>query len=138
MVSYAKVAKPPTWLTLDSSCWIEYLRDTPRAELFAAAAENSEQLIVPIVTIYEVTKKLRRELNAKVAAYAEAIMCRGQVVDFDLALSRAATLHALPLADSLIYATTQAHGATLWTQDQHFEGLAGVKYFPKTILTGSD
>ena len=131
MVSQIKRAKPPEWLTLDSSCWIEYLRDTPRAELFAVAAENSERLIVPIVTIYEVTKKLRRELNAKVAAYAEAVMCRGRVVDFDLTLSRAAIANSLPLADSLIYATAQAHGAMLWTQDQHFEGLAGVQYFPK-------
>ena len=131
MVSQIKRAKPPEWLTLDSSCWIEYLRDTPRAELFAAAAENSERLIVPIVTIYEVTKKLRRELNAKVAAYAEAVMCRGRVVDFDLTLSRAAIANSLPLADSLIYATAQAHGAMLWTQDQHFDGLPGVQYFPK-------
>ena len=132
MLGQAKTAKPATWLTLDSSCWIEYLRDTPRAELFAAAAENSDQLIVPVVTIYEVTKKLRRELDAKVAAYAEAVMCRGRVVEFDLTLSRAAIAYALPLADSLIYATAQANGATLWTQDQHFEGLAGVQYFPKT------
>jgi predicted nucleic acid-binding protein len=36
----------------------------------------------------------------------------------------------LPLADSLIYATAQSGGATLWTQDEHFSGLAGVKYFP--------
>ena len=131
MVTHVKTAKSPEWLTLDSSCWIEYLRDTPRAELFAAAAENSERLIVPIVTIYEVTKKLRRELSAKVAAYAEAVMCRGRVVDFDLSLSRAAIANSLPLADSLIYATAQAHGAMLWTQDQHFDGLPGVQYFPK-------
>jgi len=131
MATRAKATKPPGWLTLDSSCWIEYLRDTPRAELFAIAAENPDQLIVPIVTVYEVTKKLRREISAKVAAYAEALMCRGRVIDFDLPLSRAAIAHALPLADCLIYATAQAHDATLWTQDQHFEGLTGVKYFPK-------
>ena len=131
MATRAKTAATPVWLTLDSSCWIEYLRDTKRAELFAIAAENPEHLIVPIVTIYEVTKKLRREISAKVAAYAEALMCRGRVIDFDLALSRAAITHALPLADSLIYATAQAHAATLWTQNQHFEGLPGVKYFPK-------
>ena len=119
------------WVTLDSSCWIEYLRDTPRAELFASAAENSQQLIVPIVTIYEVTKKLHREISPKVAAYAEALMCRGRVIDFDIALCRAAIGSALPLADSLIYATAQSHGAVLWTQDQHFEGLAGVNYFSK-------
>ena len=37
----------------------------------------------------------------------------------------------LPLADSIIYATAQAHGATLWTQDAHFDGLPGVRYTPK-------
>ncbi|MDO9400328.1 MAG: type II toxin-antitoxin system VapC family toxin [Polaromonas sp.] len=131
MATRTKTAITPVLLTLDSSCWIEYLRDTPRAELFAIAAENPEQLIVPVVTIYEVTKKLRREISAKVAAYAEALMCRGRVIDFDLPLSRAAITNTLPLADSLIYATAQAHDAILWTQDQHFEGLPGVKYFPK-------
>ena len=119
------------WVTLDSSCWIEYLRDTPRAELFASAAENPDQLLVPIVTIHEVTKKLHREISPKVAAYAEALMCRVRVIDFDLALCRAAIGSTLPLADSLIYATARTHGAVLWTQDQHFEGLPGVNYFSK-------
>jgi toxin FitB len=124
-----KSAQPVQKLTLDSSCWIEYLRDTPRAELFAKAAEHPENLVVPVITIYEVTKKLRREISARVAAYAEALMCRGQVIDIDLTLVRSAIEANLPLADSLIYTCAQAHGATLWTQDRHFEGLAGVKYF---------
>ena len=58
-------------------------------------------------------------------------MCRGRVIDFDLPICRTARGNALPLADSLIYATAQAHDATLWTQNQHFENLPGVKYFPK-------
>jgi predicted nucleic acid-binding protein len=37
----------------------------------------------------------------------------------------------LTLAVSLIDATARAHGAELWTQDRHFEGLAGVRYFAK-------
>lgn len=122
----------PAWVTLDSSCWIEYLRDTPRAELFTSAAENPDQLIVPIVTIYEVTKKLHREISPKIAAYAEALMCRGRVIDFNLAICRTARGSTLPLADSLIYATAQSHGAVLWTQNQHFEGLDGVNYFSKS------
>ena len=39
--------------------------------------------------------------------------------------------HKLPLADSLIYAITLAHKATLWTQDADFKGLPHVRYFPK-------
>jgi hypothetical protein len=32
------------------------------------------------------------------------------------------------MADSFIYATAQAFGATLWTQDDHFKGLPRVNY----------
>jgi predicted nucleic acid-binding protein len=32
------------------------------------------------------------------------------------------------MADSLIYATARAQGAMLWTQDDHFSDLPGVKY----------
>ncbi len=128
-------AKPgPALIVLDSSCWIEYFRDTPRADLFASVAEASERLIVPTITIYEVTKKMRRELDTSIAAFSESVMCRGRVIDIDLATVRQAVTFNLPLADSLIYAIAQAHKAILWTQDAHFEGLAGVRYFAKTSL----
>ena len=37
----------------------------------------------------------------------------------------------LPMADALIHATALLHHATVYTQDQHFEGLAQVRYFAK-------
>ncbi len=129
MATRAKAARQAGLIVLDSSCWIEYLRDSSRADLFAAAVEAPEHLIVPVITIYEVTKKLRRELNAATAAYAESVMCLGQVIAFDPELSRKASTLDLPLADSVIYATAQAHLATLWTQDARFQGLEGVKFF---------
>jgi predicted nucleic acid-binding protein len=49
----------------------------------------------------------------------------------DVSLALEAGQLDLPMADSLIYATVVRHGATLWTQDADFEGLAGVKYFPR-------
>jgi predicted nucleic acid-binding protein len=39
--------------------------------------------------------------------------------------------HKLPLADSIVYATAQAVGALVWTQDADFDGLAGVKFWRK-------
>ena len=129
MASRKPVPHPAQRIVLDSSCWIEYLRDSNRADLFAAAVESPEQLVVPVITIYEVTKKLQRELSSQVAAFAESLMCRGTVVDIDLALCNAAIGNRLPLADSLIYATAQAQDAVLWTQDAHFDGLAGVRHF---------
>jgi predicted nucleic acid-binding protein len=52
------------------------------------------------------------------------------VVDVDAGLATAAARFPLPLADSIIYATAQRHSAILWTQDEHFEDLPGVKFFP--------
>ncbi len=38
----------------------------------------------------------------------------------------------IPMADSIIWATTLRHGATLWTQDEDFKNIKGnVKYFSK-------
>jgi len=55
----------------------------------------------------------------------------GRVIDLDTTLAREAARLSLPLADSLIYATAMRNGATLWTQDEHFKALPGVRYFPK-------
>jgi len=118
-------------IVLDSSCWLEYFAETPYAARFDAVIENPQALIVPVITIYEVIKKTARERGQELASIALTLMQQGRIVELDLNLALAATAHNLPLADSLIYATAQAHDATLWTQDQHFEGLPGVKYFPK-------
>ena len=75
---------------------------------------------------------LQRDADA--ALYAIAQMRRGKVVDLDGDLAVAAAgLSAeigLPLADSVILATSRAADAVLWTQDQDFEGLEGVEYRP--------
>jgi predicted nucleic acid-binding protein len=118
-------------LVLDSSCWLEYLADTPRADLFAPAVEAPERLVVPVLTVYEVVKKLMLESGEEAATAALALMQQSEVVEIGLPLAMDAALNGLPLADSLIYATARHHDAELWTQDAHFEGLAGVRYFPK-------
>ena len=118
-------------IVLDSSCWLEYFAETPYAARFDAVIANPQALVVPVVTIYEVVKKTARERGEELASIALTLMQQGKIVDMDLNLALAATAYNLPLADSLIYAMAQAHDATLWTQDQHFEGLPGVKYFPK-------
>ena len=116
---------------IDSSCWLEFFADTDRAELFAPAIEVVEHLIVPVITVYEVVKKLTRDAGDEVASVALSLMQRGRVVEVDLSLALEACTLGLPLADSLIYATARRHGAVLWTQDGHFEGLDGVQFFRK-------
>jgi predicted nucleic acid-binding protein len=57
------------------------------------------------------------------------------VVDLDSELAihaaRLSLQAKLPMADSIVYATARASEATLWTQDDDFEGLDDVKYIAK-------
>ena len=116
---------------MDSSGWLEYLAGTSRAELYASAIEDADNLVVPVICLYEVFKKVLREAGEDAALRVAAAMQAGTVVELDASLALDAARHPLPLADSLIYATAQRHGATLWTQDEHMEGLPGVRYFAK-------
>jgi toxin FitB len=131
--SQTTASRNSSLITLDSSCWLEYFMDSERASLYAPAVVKTEHLIVPLITVYEVYKKLRRELSDAVAREAIGLMRQGELIEADLTITLAAAAHTeLAMADSLIYATAQQHHATVWTQDAHFEKLPGVKFFRKT------
>lgn len=116
---------------VDSSGWLEYFADSPRARLFAPAIEDTKHLIVPVQCVYEVFKKFLRERGETDALQAASAMQSGEIVEVDVPLALEAGRYDLPLADSLIYATARRYDATLWTQDQDFDGLPGVRYFPR-------
>jgi len=120
---------------VDSSAWLEYFADGPNASFFAKPIERTEDLIVPSLVIYEVFKRVLQQRNETDALRAVALMEQGRVVPLDasiaLSAARISLAHQLPMADSVILATTRAFGATLWTQDADFEGLPDVRYRPK-------
>lgn len=117
---------------VDSSGWLEYFADAPNAGFFSVAIENTEELIVPAISLFEVFKRVLQQRGEDHALQASAAMQQGRMVNLDAALAvEAARLSAtlrLPMADSIILATARAHGATLWTQDADFRGLAEVQY----------
>lgn len=120
---------------LDSSGWLEYFADGPNAEVFAEPLADVAELVVPVMTIYEVFKRVLQQVDETAALEAVALMRQGQVVDLDSTTAlRAAKLsldHSLPMADALILATARDHDATLWTQDDDFAEIDGVRYFEK-------
>lgn len=120
---------------IDSSAWLEYFADGPNAGRFAGAIETPDDLLVPSITLLEVFKRIAQQRDEAVALQYIAVMQQSSVVELDAALAlRAAMLgraHKLPLADSVVYATAQAAGATVWTQDADFEGLPGVMFWRK-------
>ena len=116
---------------VDSSGWLEYLAGSARADQFATAIEDTPNLLVPVISIYEVFKKVLRDRGENDALQVASVMQSGRVIDLDTAVAMEAARYPLPLADSIIYATAILRGATLWTQDEHFKDLAQVRYFPK-------
>ena len=116
---------------VDSSGWMEFFNESDRSHLFADAITDIANLIVPVISIYEVVRRVRRDGSEQDVIKVISAMTLGHVVDIDFSISLAAAQYRLPLADSIIYATAQRFDATLWTQDEGFEHLPNVKFFPK-------
>jgi predicted nucleic acid-binding protein len=120
---------------VDSSGWLEYFANSPNAEKFAKPIEQLDQLLVPSITITEVFKRILQQRNEQDALQAAAHMHQGRVIDLDFGIAiAAATLGyqlKLPLADSIILATARAYQALLWTEDEDFRHIEGVRYIPK-------
>lgn len=120
---------------VDSSAWLEYFADGPNANSFSAPLQDTENLIVPTICIYEVFKAVLRQRGEDAALQTAALMKQGTTVDLTSGLALQAAKMSLeckiPLADSIILATARANEAVVWTQDQDFKGMEGVKYFPK-------
>lgn len=117
---------------IDSSAWLEYFTAGENATFFAAAIEDIQELVVPTLSLYEVFKRVLRQRTENEALQVVAVMQQGLLVDLDaniaVSAARLSINHHLPMADSVMLATAREHEATLWTQDAHFEGIAGVKY----------
>jgi predicted nucleic acid-binding protein len=120
---------------VDSSGWLEFFADGVNAEQFAQPLSDLEKLIVPSISVFEVFRVVCRQRGEEQALQAAALMQHGKIVELSSSLALyAAKLSIelkLPMADSIILATARLHEATLWTQDNDFEGIDGVRYFPK-------
>ncbi|MBM3181316.1 MAG: type II toxin-antitoxin system VapC family toxin [Chloroflexi bacterium] len=123
---------------VDSSGWIEYFVNGRNTDFFNSPIRDTDNLLVPTICLYEVFKRILLELGEDEALQVTGIMSLGTVVE----LNRDIAIHAanislelkLAMADSIILATARANNATLWTQDEHFKGLEGVKYIEKKAM----
>jgi toxin FitB len=120
---------------VDSSCWLEYLMGTETGAAVASVIENPDELIVPTITIYEVYKKLLAEKDEEYALNVVSYMQTGTVIELtaDLSLSAAqiSRKHKLPMADSIIYATSLHYSAVIFSCDKHFKDIPDIRYFSK-------
>lgn len=120
---------------VDSSGWLEYFANSPNASFFAEPIKNQAELIVPVISIYEVFKRVLQQKGEEEALEVAAAMVQGMVIDLDwttaLSAARLSVEMKLPMADSIILATARMTGSVLWTQDVDFVGMDGVRYTAK-------
>ena len=121
---------------VDTSAWIEWLRDSEVGRKVDPEIPTQEAWIVPTIVQYELARWLTRRVSEEAAGSAIAFSneCVVTPLDTTLALKAAevASAHALAMADAIIYATALESGADLLTCDAHFADLPGVVYLAKS------
>ncbi len=120
---------------VDTSGWLEFFAGGHNAKKFAAPIKAVEDLIVPTICIYEISKVILRESDENHLLQALAVIQKGKIVTLTQSISTAAAKvslkYKLPMADSIIYTTAIQYNATVWTQDSDFNNLPNVNYIAK-------
>ena len=115
---------------VDSSGWLEYFADGPNASFFEPAILDLKNLVVPTLSLFEVFKRIILQKDEGSALEAVAIMQQGNVVDLSTALAldaaRLSVELKIPMADSIVLATSRSFNEVLWTQDSDFTGIDNV------------
>ena len=117
---------------VDSSGWIEFFIDGPRADRYAPYLKRPGEVVTPTVILFEAYRKLRRERGEEFALAVVAQIKRTRLVPLSETIAlEAADLslrHSLSMADAFILATARHARCPLVTSDAHFRGLDGVTY----------
>lgn len=129
---------------VDSCGWLEYFGNGSNADFFAEAIENTRDLVVPHLVVYEVSKRLRQLHGDEAEGRGLVFLEKGQLFGGDMALMRQAALasqtYKLAMADAIIWQTAHQHQARLYTQDVDLKNLPGVMFKAKpaarSILSG--
>ncbi|MCG8337595.1 MAG: type II toxin-antitoxin system VapC family toxin, partial [Proteobacteria bacterium] len=120
---------------VDSSGWLEFFAEGPNADEFSKPLSDTEKLIVPSISIFEVFKVVLRERDEDAALMAVSLLRQGKVIDlsFELSIQAAKTSYdfKIPIADSIILTTATLHEAIVWIQDADLKNFNNVKYFQK-------
>src|SRR5688500_18780358 len=108
----------------DSSAWLEYFTSGGQAPEVAHVIEVSDALVDSSIVHFEVGRRIWQQRGETASSQAMSALKQFRVVALNETIATRAVAvamqHRLAMADSVIYATVQVLGATLWTQDRDF------------------
>ena len=120
-------------IIIDSSGWIHYFMNGPLVEPYAEYfTKKFGEIITPSIILYEVYKKLKRDVDPDTMDTCLAQLEETPLADLSAELAYQAVdlslKYKLGMADSIIYATAVTYGAKLITSDVDFKDLPEVEY----------
>ena len=125
-------------LCVDSSGWIEFFLGSTAGRTFKPIIEQTDQLIVPALSFFEVHRFLSRTVDTAQRETCLDIMRRAKVIELTaqraIAASDAAHKYRLAMADAVMYSIAQEFSATFWTQDTDYKDLPGVSFHAKPFV----
>lgn len=121
---------------VDASGWLEYFADGPDAAFIAQTLQETDRLVVPVVTILEVFERICRRHGEGEALQAAAAMQQGAVVPLDTSLAleagRLAVEHRVSPVVGAVLAAAARYDARVWTLDENLRQIPGVHYRART------
>ncbi len=116
---------------LDSWAWVEYLRGSERGKKVRHEIEESSELFTHLITIAELTSKLKREGMDTTIAWRAVTSVSRVIVPDAMDSKNVGLLHAeikakrpnFSLADAFVLHGARKLKATVLTGDRDFEGL---------------
>ncbi len=119
-------------ILLDSSGWIEFFTDGPRAGRYAAYLTARYRLMTPTIVLYEVYKKIKRERGEELALQLAGRLHATHLIPLTESIALLAAdlslQYGLAMADAIVYATGRDQEADVVTGDADLKGLPGVVY----------
>lgn len=120
---------------VDSCGWLEWFGAGTLALRYEPHLSDPDNILVPVVVLYEVYKVLKREVGEEKALLAVGYMKKSPVIALDETLALAAADIALKerlaMADAIIVATARAHGCQIVTSDADLKDRPEVVFVAK-------
>ncbi|WP_419658683.1 PilT domain protein [Desulfosarcina variabilis str. Montpellier] len=122
-------------IIVDSCGWLEWFTDGQLADAYKPYLEDTDNLLMPSIILYEVYKILKREIGEEKALIASGYMKSATVIPIDetLALSAAdiSLQEKLAMADAIIVAVSRAHHSRIISSDADLKSQSCVDFIPK-------
>lgn len=120
---------------VDSSGWIDFFLEGPRAAAYAPHLKHPEAIVTPTIVLYEVYKVIKRQRSEEHALAAVAQMGKTRIVPLTDTIAFAAAdvslRYRVAMADAIVYATALAEAAKPVTSDADLAKLPGVTFVKK-------